>query len=65
MQENSRNQGRMDRQFDRPKENDLSKQNDRQNTGTERENDEALERGSDRRGGFSTSVPDNYERDSE
>ena len=65
MEENSRNQGR-DRQFDRSKENDPHKRNDRQNASvSEKENDETLERGSDRRGSFSTGVPDNYERDSE
>jgi len=66
MEENSRNQGSRDRQFDRLKENDPNKRNDRQNTSVgERENDETLERGRDRRGSFSTGVPDNYERDSE
>jgi len=66
MEENSRNQGSRDRQFDRLKENDANKPNDRQNASvSEKENDETLERGSDRRGSFSTGVPDNYERDSE
>jgi hypothetical protein len=66
MKENSRNHNTNDRQFDHPKESNPHKRNDRQNASrSERENDESLERGSDRRDSFATAVPDNYERDSE
>ena len=64
MADNSRNQ--RTRPLDRNQESERSRQDNRQNTSVnEFENNDALDRGGDRKDGISTMVPDNYERDSE
>ena len=66
MADTSRNQRSRDRRLDRSEESERSRQDNRQNiSGNEMENDNTPERGRDRQDRISTSVPDNYERDSE
>jgi hypothetical protein len=66
MADNSRNQHSRDRQIERNEESERGRRDTRQNTSAnEMENEERLDRGSERKDRVSTSVPDNYERDSE
>jgi len=66
MTDNSRSQVGRDLQQDRNQESDRSRNDNRQNTSSsEIEREEALDRGTERRNGFSKNIPDNYERDAE
>ena len=66
MSQNSTSQRSRDRQMDRNAESERSRRDNRQNTsGNEMENENTLDRGSERKDRISTMVPDNYERDSE
>jgi len=65
MEENSRNQRDTDRSKDRNPEKNLDKRDNRQNTSSRDMGTDDLERRDGRTDRLSTSVPDNYERDSE
>ncbi len=65
MQENSRSQQRKNRNTDLSEERNRSRQDNRQNASSGEANEYESPDGRERNDRFTTSAPDNYERDSE